>query len=70
MVPMRKIFEVLGAKVEWFGDTESIKATTEDLEISKIYISVFNKEKQEDVLNQIKHSANFIRKKSLALATF
>ena len=36
--------------------------TTEDLEISKIYISVFDKEKQEDVLNQIKHSAGFIRK--------
>ena len=36
--------------------------TTEDLDICKIYISVFNKEKQEEVLNQIKHSANFIRK--------
>jgi ribosome-binding factor A len=36
--------------------------TTEDLDISKIYISVFDKDKQEDVLNQIKHSANFIRK--------
>lgn len=33
MVPMRKIFEVLGAKVEWFGETESIKATTDELEI-------------------------------------
>ena len=36
--------------------------TTEDLEISKIYISVYDKEKQEEVLNQIKHSANYIRK--------
>lgn len=36
--------------------------TTEDLEISKVYISVFDKEKQEEVLNQIKHSAGFIRK--------
>ncbi len=36
--------------------------TTEDLEISKIYISVFDKESQDEVLNQIKHSANYIRK--------
>ena len=36
--------------------------TTEDLEISKIYISVYDKDKQEEVLNQIKHSANYIRK--------
>lgn len=36
--------------------------TTEDLEISKIYISVYDKERQEEVLNQIKHSANYIRK--------
>ncbi len=36
--------------------------TTEDLDISKIYISVFDKDKQEDVLNQIKHSAGYIRK--------
>ena len=36
--------------------------TTEDLDISKIYISVFDKTKQEEVLNQIKHSASFIRK--------
>ena len=36
--------------------------TTEDLEISKIYISVFDKNKQDEVLNQVKHSANFIRK--------
>ncbi len=34
MVPMRKIFEVLGAKVEWYGETESIKATTDELEIA------------------------------------
>ena len=36
--------------------------TTEDLDISKIYISVFDKAVQDDVLNQIKHSANYIRK--------
>ena len=34
MVPMRKIFEVLGADVEWFAEDRSIKATTEDLEIN------------------------------------
>ncbi|MBE5735290.1 MAG: 30S ribosome-binding factor RbfA [Clostridiales bacterium] len=36
--------------------------TTEDLEISKIYISVFDKDLQDEVLNQVKHSANYIRK--------
>lgn len=33
MVPMRKIFEVFGAEILWDGETRSIKATTEDLEI-------------------------------------
>ena len=33
MVPVRKIFEVLGADVEWIDETRSIKATTDDLEI-------------------------------------
>lgn len=33
MVPMRKIFEVFGANVEWFPEDRSIKATTADLEI-------------------------------------
>ena len=33
MVPMRKIFEVLGAEVQWEGETRSIKATTDELEI-------------------------------------
>lgn len=30
MVPMRKIFEVFGANVEWEGTTQTITATTED----------------------------------------
>lgn len=33
MVPMRKIFEVFGANVEWINETRSIKATTEKVEI-------------------------------------
>lgn len=33
MVPMRKIFEVLGAEVEWDGATRSITANTDELEI-------------------------------------
>lgn len=33
MVPMRKIFEVFGANVSWSGETRSITATTEKLEI-------------------------------------
>jgi len=34
MVPMRVIFEALGATVQWEGVTQTIFATTEDLEIS------------------------------------
>ncbi len=33
MVPMRKIFEVLGADVKWDGTTKSITANTEELDI-------------------------------------
>ena len=36
--------------------------TTNDLSLSKIYLSVFNKQQEEEVLNQIKHSATYIRK--------
>ncbi len=34
MVPMRKIFEVLGAEVQWQGETKSIIAKTDELEIN------------------------------------
>lgn len=33
MVPMRKIFEALNAKVEWEGTTQTITATKDDIEI-------------------------------------
>lgn len=33
MVPMRKIFEVFGANVEWDGDTKTITATTAEKEL-------------------------------------
>lgn len=36
MVPMRKIFETLGAEVEWDGDTKTIKATTDSKEITLV----------------------------------
>ncbi len=36
--------------------------TTADLEQSKIYLSIFEEETREEVFNQIKHSAGFIRK--------
>ncbi len=39
MVPMRKIFEVFGAEVEWDGTTETVTATKEDL---KIYLTINN----------------------------
>ena len=36
--------------------------TTTDLEYCKVYLSIFTKDNEEDVFNQIKHSAGFIRK--------
>ncbi len=36
--------------------------TTTDLEQSKIYLSIFEENNREEVFNQIKHSAGFIRK--------
>ena len=36
--------------------------TTTDLDQSKIYLSIFEEENREEVFNQIKHSAGFIRR--------
>lgn len=36
--------------------------TTTDLDQSKIYISIYDEETRDDVLNAIKHSAGFIRR--------
>ena len=36
--------------------------TTTDLDQSKIYLSIFEEDTREDVLNAIKHSAGFIRR--------
>ena len=33
MVPMRKIFESMGANVEWNGDTQTVTATKEDITV-------------------------------------
>ena len=33
MVPLRKIFETLGADIEWFGDTETVIATKGDTKV-------------------------------------
>ena len=36
--------------------------TTQDLDQSKVYLSIFEEETREDVFNAIKHSAGFIRR--------
>ncbi len=36
--------------------------TTSDLSISKLYLSIFTKDDKEEVFNQIKHSAGYIRR--------
>lgn len=37
-------------------------STTNDLDQCKVYISIFEEETREEVFNQIKHSAGFIRR--------
>ena len=36
--------------------------TTSDLDQSKVYLSIYEEDTREDVLNAIKHSAGFIRR--------
>lgn len=36
--------------------------TTNDLDQCKIYVSIYEKDTREDILNAIKHSAGFIRR--------
>ena len=36
--------------------------TTQDLDQCKVYLSIFEDENREEVFNQIKHSAGFIRR--------
>ncbi len=43
MVPMRKIFELLGAKITWYGDTSTVVAQKDDIEI-KLQINNENAE--------------------------
>ena len=33
MVPMRKIFEAMGANVDWNGDTQTVTATKDDITV-------------------------------------
>lgn len=54
-------FELSNPKIT--GIITVIKAeTTSDLDICKIYLSVFTPDDKLEVFNQIKHSAGFIRK--------
>jgi len=52
MVPLRKIFETLGANVEWFEESQEIKATKGDL-ILKLQINniIMTKNDQELILD-------------------
>ena len=43
--------------------------TTADLDQCKVYLSIFEQETKEEVFNQIKHSAGFIRRE-LAKAVY
>ena len=53
MVPLRKIFEVLGATIEWDGDTETVTATTEEktmkLQINNNVATVITGEETEEI---------------------
>ena len=53
MVPLRKIFEVLGATIEWDGDTETVTASTEEktikLQINNHVATVITGEETEEI---------------------
>lgn len=53
MVPMRKIFEAMGAEVEWDNDTQTVTATKDDIviimQINNLVISISGKEIVLDV---------------------
>ena len=54
MVPLRKIFEVLGATIEWDGTTETVTATTEEkiikLQINNNVATVITGDAVEEIL--------------------
>jgi len=64
MVPMRKIFESLGAEVEWDGATKTITATREDtviiMQIDNLSFSVSGKEIPLDVAPQLVDSRTLV----------
>lgn len=53
MVPLRKIFEVLGVTIEWDGDTETVTATTEEktmkLQINNNVATVIKGDETEEI---------------------
>jgi len=57
MVPMRKIFEEMGAQVEWDNDTQTVTATKDDIiiimKINNVVISVKGEEITLDVPPQL-----------------
>ncbi len=53
--------EVKNPKITGIISVASVE-TTKDLEFAKVLVSIFTKDDKEDVLNEIKHSAGFIRK--------
>ena len=70
MVPMRKIFEALGATVDWAGDTQTITAKKDDtvivMQIDNVIISVSGKEIELDVPPQLVESRTLVPVRAVA----
>jgi len=70
MVPMRKIFEELGAKVEWEEETRTITATAEDsviiMQIDNVVISVNGEEIVLDVPPQLVEDRTLVPVRAVA----
>ena len=70
MVPMRKIFEALGAQVDWDDETQTITATKNDIiiimQIDNVAISVNEKEVVLDVPPQLVESRTLVPVRAVA----
>lgn len=70
MVPMRKIFEAMGAVVDWNGDTQTVTATKEDItvimQIDNTVIKVNDENIKLDVPPQLVDSRTLVPARAVA----
>jgi hypothetical protein len=70
MVPMRKIFESLGAEVEWDGDTQTITASQNDsiiiMQIDNVVMKINEEEVTLDVPPQLVDNKTLVPVRAVA----